>query len=261
MNKRLVIIFSSLVLLVLIIVLSSTVFVVRDISVQSDNGNSWYNSEEIIDTSLITQGKNIFSISESKAITNIEQANSYIKVTSIERIFPNKIIIHITLRVPIVAIPINNSDNHIITDWELNVIDIVSPDDELYINSTEIKGIEVTIDGQAEDIIGTKIEEPTLAPIVSIATAAKNLGISDEGFRIFFEHIDFTRPYYAYIKTNSGVTLALVVGTDTSIEDQFQSVYSIYVGLDINDNKRNSGYYSIQTVNGSQGWIWSSTLP
>lgn len=259
MNRRLVVLFISLVVLVLLIVLNSALFVVRNISVVSDCGEGWYDSEEIITTSNISIGRNIFTLSENKAVRNIELNNPYVRVISIERIFPSSINIHITLRIPVIAIKINGEDNYFITDWELNIVDVVSNSSLLYSNSTEIKGISVTVSGQARDLIGTKLTDNKLSPIAEIAQAAYAMGITDVGFKTFFKNIDLSKEHYAYIKTNSGVTMVIVTGTDLSILDQFQAVYSIYVSLDINDTQRNSGYYMIKTIQGVTGWVWSAT--
>jgi len=257
MNKRLIILFIGLVILVLVIVLNSTVFIIRDISVLSDCGTGYYNDEDIVSSSFISGGKNIFILSERIATDNIEKAHPDIRVTSIERKFPNKVIIHITLRIPVIALKINGSNNYFITDWELNVIDVTDDESDLYKNSAKINGLTVTVQGDAEELIGTALQDESLSDIKSIALAASAMGINDVGFKTFFNNIDFSRTYYAFIKTNSGVTLCLVTGTDTSIEDQFQAVYSIYCGLDLNDTKRTSGYY----YNNGTGWIWSTGQP
>lgn len=256
MNKRLIVLFAGLVLLVLIIVLNSTVFTISEISVSSDNGTNWYNKDLIIESSMITLGKNIFMVSESKATDNIQEANPDVRVTSIERKFPNNIIIHITLRIPIIAINITDTDNYLITDWELNVIDIASEGDELYNKSSLIKGISLNVTGNAEDLLGTKLADESLNTIVDITLAAATLGITDIGFETFFKSIDIGTSHYAYIKTNSGVTFVIITDTDTEIEDQLQAVYSIYIGLDPSDSHRTSGFYMHNGV----GWIWSASL-
>ena len=254
MNKRLIVLFIGLIFLVIIIVLNSTLFVISDISVSSDSGTSWFDPDAVILSSKINKGRNIFALSETKALGNIESAHSNIRVVSIERKFPNKIIIHITLRVPVIAIRIEGSGKCFITDWELNVIDVVSSDSKLYKDSALIKGIAVTVNGEAESLKGKKLEDTQLEPIVEIARAAASMGIADAAFNTFFDNIDFSKSHYAYIKTNAGVTFVLVIGTDTSIEDQFQAVYSYFVSLEISDSKRSSGYFKI----GNEGWEWSA---
>jgi hypothetical protein len=258
MNKRLIFLFVGLILIVLIIVLNSTLFTVSEINISSDCGTDWYDGTSLIEASGITQGKNIFSISEKKVTDNVEASDPYVRVTSVERIFPNKILIHITLRVPVIAIKISGSNQYFITDWELNVIAVAESGSVLYNDSALIKGITLTVDGEPEALIGTKLDEEALLPVSEIAAAAGAMGIYDSGFSAFIEEIDLSTAYHAYVKTNSGVTLVLVTGTDISVSDYFEAAYSLYVSLDIADSRRLSGYWYIP--DGGEGWVWTASI-
>lgn len=256
MNKRLIVLFVCLALVVLLVVLNSTVFVVSEIIVTSDIDDDWYDQDEIISVSQINLGRNIFVVSESKASENIHSNLTDVRVISIERKFPNKVIIHITKRVPMVSIQISDESQYIITDWDLRILDIQSNSGDLYLNSTKIKGLTLDVEGNRDELIGELIDDEKFDYVKNIAHSALLMGINDIGFSSFFEEIDFSIANYVHIKTNSGVTLVLVVGTDTTLEDQFQAAYSIYVNFDINDLERNSGYIIIT----EEGWQWQESI-
>ncbi|MGI6700914.1 MAG: cell division protein FtsQ/DivIB [Christensenellales bacterium] len=257
MNKRLIFLFIGLIVLVILIVLNSAVFVIKDISVSSDYGGSWYNAEDIINASSISEGRNIFILSEKKAGEYIEDKNPYVRVTSIERKFPNKIIIHITLRVPVIAIKVSGTNDYLITDWELKVIDVAAQPDELYKSAVKIKGVNVTVTGDARDYIGTTLEDEALDYIVELADAAAQMGIRDEGLKTFFNSVDFSTVNHCFVKTNAGVTFIFVTGTDTAINEQFQYVYSMFVEYALTDKERTSGYL----YNDGSGWKWHTANP
>ena len=128
-KKRLIAMFVSLCIIIVICVLGGAVFVVKDIDIARLEGlenNTQIKDSDIIATTKISYGKSIFAISESKVVTNIESTYPTLKVRSIERVFPNKIIIKVIERVPMIAIRFKGGNEYLILDNNMCAIKKVS---------------------------------------------------------------------------------------------------------------------------------------
>lgn len=115
-TKRLVIIFSVLTILVLIIVLGSTIFTVQKAEFVFKNELNQNipvpdRFANLSATQLIESvtGKSIFFVSESKLIETIEKKYPYLNVLSIERVFPDNLILHCIERVPVLLVEKNGT--------------------------------------------------------------------------------------------------------------------------------------------------------
>ena len=101
MNRSKVVIgiFVALILIVItIVLLACTVFVVRDISVESEYSSGLLDEDKIVESSGIETGRSIITLNKEKVITAIERANPYVEVTGIRRVFPSKVVISTTIR-------------------------------------------------------------------------------------------------------------------------------------------------------------------
>ena len=115
-------IFIALVLVVLtIVLLAFTVFVVRDITVESEFTSRLIDENNIIEASGISKGDSIVSISKSKIKANIEKENPYVEVTSITRGFPSKVVINVTIRTGIMLVRSEDDGVAAIIDSEMKV--------------------------------------------------------------------------------------------------------------------------------------------
>ena len=139
---------SILAIIVLLVVLSSTLFAVSEVKVSFKSDKSVLASvseEEIAASANIKSGTNVFLIGKKEAISNVEKKYPYIKVLNIETKFPNKIIIHAIERDEVFAF--QTAEKYIITDSDLKVLRIV--DGEFVSNSSN--AIKVMYDGELKD--------------------------------------------------------------------------------------------------------------
>lgn len=140
-NKVLTIILSVLSVVVLIIVLSSTIFTVGKIEVrwQSETDNlSMVSEQSIVDASEITLGTNVFFVNKSEAVDKLEQAYPYIAITNIETLFPNTLIIHARERTEVFALQL--SSKYLLVDSDFKVLKIMNGD----FTSLDTNAIKVT---------------------------------------------------------------------------------------------------------------------
>lgn len=126
-KKRLIILCSVLSVLAVLIILTSTVFMLTSVKVNflasgmqvlSEN-----DSESIIKAGKFKYGSNVLFTSYEKQMANIEKSYPYAKVHKVERKFPNKAIVHISERTP--AICIKQNGNAYILDSDLKVLNII----------------------------------------------------------------------------------------------------------------------------------------
>lgn len=209
MNKRLIILFSVLLIVVLIIILNSTLFVVKDISTSYPECDK-FTSNDIISASSIVKDKNIFMISKSKSTNIIEKTIPYVEVINIEKKFPNKIVIHTDLRIPIMVIKIDSTNKYLLIDKDLKVLDII---EESAINDyCLIRGNTVKFNGNDNEIIGAFIEkDEDFANLSLIIQTVLSLNPAFYGpsFSEYFKSIDF------YDENNEGI-ITISIKNDTN---------------------------------------------
>ncbi|NCA68036.1 MAG: FtsQ-type POTRA domain-containing protein [Clostridia bacterium] len=254
-NGRVVAFFIVILLVVVLIVLNLTLFTISDITVLNKVYSDLIIDNDIITSSNIQAGSNIFSLSERKAISNIEIDNPYIKVTSIERKFPNKIIIHVTVRTAVMTIAVNGGDGYALLDSNLKILEIVNQYSNLYSASTKIVGI--TVDAP---VIGNTLNTVNTynAVLQIIGNIADNENLDGVAFLTFFEKITFVPDITVNnvrIKINSGVTFALT--NNQYVEQQLRYCLEKYKLTDELSLERKSGYYFFD---GDIGWVWTANI-
>lgn len=147
-TKRLIAIISIIAVLVLLIVLNSTVFTLKKVEINFYNTNDELiednntlnhfdqsSIDEIIKSAKFKYGKNMFLVKKAPYIKTLEQANPYLKVIGITRVFPNKLVVKVVEREDFYKANLTNGKVAIL-DGELKVLNIVdSIDDYAIIDS------------------------------------------------------------------------------------------------------------------------------
>lgn len=256
MNKRLIIIFSVLAVLVLILVLFCAVFVVSKINIINTSSDLVYSEEEIIESSQIKIGLSIFSLSETKTIENIETAFPLIKVVSVSRYFPNIVEIKIAKRVEVFALEYNGV--YLTLDKELKVLNAVSDltniDDIVLLNNFIINDTTK----KASELVSSKLPDSTGGVIGYIIDSAEKYNFIEKGFAGFYESITFNSNGYIYLKTRQGVTFLFQnIQDETSIYNQYASSYS-YFQNNLNASQKKCGYIIWKGVD--EGWKYAVDL-
>ena len=130
-KKKLVIISVILSVIAVMIVLASTVFMLKSVTVDIVSENNEVVAEKdadaIIKKAKFNYGGNVLFMNFSKQIARIESAFPYVKVEKIERKFPNKAILHISERTP--AAYTTTGEFVYILDKELKVLDCLYASD------------------------------------------------------------------------------------------------------------------------------------
>lgn len=192
MSRRLTIIFIVIILIAAVIILSSPVFSVKEINTTYPLTDK-FTSQDIISSVNSLYNKNIFTVSESKASALIEKAVPYVKVLDIERKFPNQVLIKTTLRVGIIVLPVTNTNDFIIIDEELKILERVDADNIDISQYTVADGLAFV--ASSDDISGNYINyaDNDFALLIRIIRAIKgfNSTLHGEAFIEFIKIIDF----------------------------------------------------------------------
>ena len=256
-NARIIVFVGIVLIILLIVLLNMTVFTVKDVSVLNEVESQFIDADKILLDSGIKLGTNIFALSERKTSERIELANSYLEVVAIERKFPNKVIIHVSVRIPLMAIKIKDSDSYAVVDGSLKILERVDSTSSLYQTCTKVEGIEVT-----NFEIGNFLDKKNTynARLNAISYVAENEMLNGIAFMNFFESISFNSENdVAMVKLRSGVTICLKGEYDA--ESKFRYALELYRHFGEQSFKRNSGYIYFKSSGEEMGWDWSETNP
>lgn len=254
-NARIVVFVLILAIILAFVLLNMTLFTVKNITVRNKVESPLIDKDKIIEDSGIDTGENIFLMSEKDVISSIELANPYLKVTSIERVFPDSVIIHITVRTPVMSIKMKNSDLYVIIDSSLKILDIVSETDNLFLSSTLVEGLEIENPQEGNTL---NKENTFNKKLDVIGYVADHESLGESAFLNFFEKIEFDvdNPDLVYIALRSGVKI--VLKGDNDLETQLRSALEKYRYMGEQSYERTSGYIYFKE---GAGWSWIANDP
>ena len=150
MKKKILIVLSSVMaVIVLIVILSFTLFSLRTVELDYRTNKTYIteSDDEIIESGEIKMGGSVFFRNKNKYIEKIESKNPYIKVINIETVFPSKFVIHVAERQKVFAIEYNNQ--FYITDNEFKVLEITNNYTSTQTNAMLLTGIQIADENYA----------------------------------------------------------------------------------------------------------------
>ena len=115
-NKKLIAIFCIFVAVVLVVILSSTVFTFQNAELYFINEDGKYIEPDktLTDTVNVKESLNGFYgdsmvfLSKEKVIYQFEKSNLNVKIERVEKVFPNKLRFYATIRVPLYYINVDD---------------------------------------------------------------------------------------------------------------------------------------------------------
>ena len=121
-SKRLIVMLCALAFLTVLIVVNSTIFTLQKVSI------NWLTSTIQLEnlnnydlTNSVSRGGSIFLVNKQKIIAKLEKDNSYLRVVSIETVFPNKLVIHSAERESLYAIRMTSVEGS--ADYKYAIVD------------------------------------------------------------------------------------------------------------------------------------------
>jgi len=248
-NGRIIVFVAIVVILVVLVLLNMTVFTINSVSVENEVYSAYIDSEGIIEASGLSKGRNIFFISETNSISNIEKQYPYLKVSSVERKFPSKVVIHVDVRQGTMSIASEEDGVYAIVDGDLKVLELVSADSPVYSQATHVEGIKLSSPQAGTVLDASSAYNACLSAVSSVATGE---GLQFAGF---FAKITF-QEQTLYVTLRTGVTIRLDEWRSQDVEISLRVALELYKSMDEQDYRRRQGfiYHDNQL-----GWTWRST--
>lgn len=223
MDKRVLALIIIFAIIAITLILCATVFLLRNVEVgySAVGEDAVVSKEEIIAASGLKPNKNVLFINEKQIVSNVQQKYPQVKVINVERVFPNKVIIYVTVRVPILAVSVG--DEFALIDREMFVTDIVSSDELIQKqNAYGYEFIRVNFSLPSEKAVqGKQIAADVskeLCVVQNVIAGYENLELLNQNLRSFVESVKVVEndgsvysdgEYIALIKTSTGVEIRL----------------------------------------------------
>ena len=262
-NKRLIIILAVLSLCTVVVVLTSTLFTMKSVSLHWLTETYMFkniDASTIIDSATMPYNESIFMVNKNKIIDELEKENPYLKVVSIETKFPNKLVVHIAERSEFFAIKLSDSE-YAIVDGECKVLKMVT---EAYFSNdvSAANPIKVTVDNfnLSKDafVVGEVLRSNRIVDIIQNVAyslretdhdATTSKGIFDSvTIEVKGERAD------AVIKTKWGLYIN-ITDVDSSTTDKLLLGIALY-----NDKKEDHVFYGTILVFENTGEILATYL-
>jgi len=217
-KKTLIILSSVFGAVLLLFILSFTLFRVHNIKLNFKNQTTIYASEErqeaVINSANISRSAPIFSINKKLAIETLEKENSYLKVVNIETVFPNTLIIHCAEREELFCVKIGENLYYYL-DEDLKILRLDTSYSSSQTNAVLLSGVEV-VNPSAKVGEHIKIQsDEQIVKQLSGVFAYNNKTIAD--IRAMFKKItlSYEKDYYTAV---SAPILTFVTFDDFSIK-------------------------------------------
>ncbi len=240
-SKKFIILISILLIIALIIILASSVFTLKTISfnfLNQRNVLAKYTTDVFVEDVSVPYGDSIFLINKTKLKDDLESKNAYLEVVSIEKTFPNNIVIHASEREEVYAIKIEDN-TYAITDKSLKILKFC---DKQYLTQTGyIAPIVVEIEYDNVDLAskGYKIcdfiqETGVTDILLSTVNSFVSAGYSITSFKGFASNIKLCESGKFRSSSDSGYDLEFVktveistkYGIKVSINDAYSNIYN-----------------------------------
>lgn len=226
MKKKYVITALCLIVIALVIACGQ-IFTVRSISVVFFNKTGICDEAEVLQASKLAYKSNIFNVKEKAIIKNVAEAfpDNSIAVISVERKFPDKVIINVKERVPVFKIKVNSQtdDDYVATDKDFQR-GTIKKESEITARLIEVDGFEVKESFDVKECIALR----------AFASSLVSAGLSEEALPYFVERISINGDSLEIKLCSSGAVMH--VGTDKTSEETTK-LYKEYLSMSISERK------------------------
>lgn len=249
MTKKHVVLIVGLVLIAAIALINGLLFRVKTVTVDFDTETSIQaeegEAEKIIAASGIKKGKNIFGVSESRMIKNINAALPGVRVVNIERIFPNRIVIHVSKRVPVYLIKYRNTSDaakYVVVDGDMVVLGFYDeePDEQsfVFVDGFELVGKYTIETGRTLPVEFGK----SIYYLQNVAAGLYNCKLTPAQFIAFIKKVKFENGIID-LCTRRGVVMRLGGNLTTEqVSERVPLAYSWYKNLPEGSDEKTSKY-------------------
>lgn len=240
MTKKKVVLLVCLLVFALLLVLNGTVFVVQEITVTEymTSGQTDLDKQDIAELAGM-KGLHVLTISEDKAIENIETNKPYVKVEDIVRVSPWHVEIVVSTRVELIAVK-NKNAGYAIVDKECRVLQNVETLGNREITIFEGVSTVSAKPGQILDIGKEDVDK--LVKIIDSFEYMGTNGFCDKNFCKAVANIKFLENNEVKITLAQGAVLYFEA---TDVKDKLFAYMSF---MNDNESARESGVYLVKLL-------------
>ncbi len=211
------------ILIVIMIVVFGNVFLIKSIDVVFTRNPVDIDEASVISSSKIVLGSNIFSVDEKDAAKAISShyPNNTLAVLDIERVFPNKVIIRVKERTPLLVVPYGDEGTEFVpTDIDFQMTAKVSAEN-IDFDAITVNGASVT--HTFNTLAFKRIRETLLAFV--------ELGFTEEGMIAFVESISLSAEKLRIELRRSNTVFDLSLSSDKPLFAQVNEAYTQFLDL------------------------------
>ncbi|MFW5780202.1 MAG: cell division protein FtsQ/DivIB [Bacillota bacterium] len=223
--KKKYIAFVTGLLLIAIIVVFGNLFLIKSVDVVFINKPEFADEDNIINASEISINTNIFNINDENIKDNINSYydNNSLAVLDIERVFPNKVVIHVKERKPVLIVPYaeEDGDECVPTDINFQMVKKQNKSDIDY-DSIQIKGLAVQ----------NTFNNFSFRQINSIMTAFTDMNFTDDMLVAFIKEIVVNDDYIRIVLRHGDSVFDIELVQDKDIYDSAVEAYHSFLDLD-----------------------------
>lgn len=248
-NRRLAIVLCIFAFLVSVIVLSSAMFSLSDVSINFMSTTSVLTGSEqvILDSADFQSGKNVLFINKGLYVSKIEALFPYIKVVNIETKFPNRLVVNCVERNEVFVIKLPDN-TYAVCDEEFKVLRkavsfINTPENAILLTGLESLPSNIT----AGKFLNLDSGQKAILQNSFHSFREWNLSYVNLKAKIVSLHIDYERKNQIQVVMQSGVQI-VVKDANQYNSEKFNLAFSVY---DSSPSYQSQGIIEIRLVSGT----------
>ena len=263
-DKRFIIAILVLGVFVVLAILATTVFTLRKTELNWTTTTLVYDTEqndEILASAEFNMNQSIFFVEKETYVKNIEEAYPYIAVESVETVFPNKLVVHVSERQAVFALTLDDSTYYLLDDT-LKVLEQTTSVDFSSNVSAVLLHVENTSLEESDIVVGktlTKLKEYDSISLLGNSLSRMNLdNLSQRAWMSSVELEQGTTRVTLTIATDWGLVLQLENAENNFFEKLYKA-YSLFVTYHDANPPQNQG--TILAYDTTSGVVEVSFLP
>lgn len=248
-NKKLVACLIVFACLVVLVILSSAIFALSNVSVNFVYSSPSFEGkqQEIIDSADFAYGTNVLFLKKQPYISRLEKNFPYLKVLNIETKFPNKLVLNCEERQELFAVKLIDN-TYAIIDEDYKILKKSSSFVNTQSNAILLEGTVFSGASQEGEFLSTDKSQENLMLNVMLSLREWNLDYTNLKQKIKTITVNFEQENNILVEMHSGVQIKLINALNRC-SDMFNLAFSMYDYTE--KDYKSQGIIEIRIVNGS----------
>lgn len=248
-NKKLLICMVIFAFLVTVVILTSTIFALQNVTINFVSTTDKFVGVEqsLIESGNFKYGSNVLFLNKNNYISKLEKNNPYLKVVNIETVFPNKLVVNCAQRTEVFAIKLQDN-SYIICDEDFKVLKKLNSFTNSPDNAILLEGLTNITNTNEGDFLNFDNNKKIILQTTFHSFKEWDLSCNNLKAKIKKVTMDFERLNQIKVEMRSGVNIVVKDANEYN-SDKFNLAFSTY---DSNTNYQNQGTIEIRLVDGDK---------